>query len=59
MGYISMCCYEGSGVQVFKSRIGSSNQAPVVQMVDNAIHWMVIYPVDCSIQHLNNLGQRL
>ena len=31
--------------------------APVVQKVDNAIHWIVIYPVDSAIQLLNNLGQ--
>ena len=37
MGYISMCCYKGYGVQAVKSRIGSRNQAPVVQKVDKSL----------------------
>ena len=43
-------------IEVDVSRPGlcfSKFQAPVVQMVDNAIQWMVIYPVD-SIIHLLN-----
>ena len=46
-------------------------QGPVVQKVDNAIHWIVqlapvirirwivIYPVDSAIQRLNNPGQEI
>ena len=31
--------------------------APVVQKVDSAIQWIVIYPADSAIQLLNNWGQ--
>ena len=46
------------------------NQAPVVQTLDSAIHWItqlvllvfirwiVIYPVDSAIHRLNNWGQK-
>ena len=30
--------------------------APVVQRLDSAIHWIVIYPVNSVIQPLNNRG---
>ena len=33
------------------------HQAPVVQTLDSAIHWIEIYPVDSAIQPLNNRGQ--
>ena len=35
------------------------DQTPVVQKVDNTIHRIVIYPVDSSIQLLNNWAQPL
>ena len=49
MGYISMCCYKGYGVQAVKSRMDSRNQAPVVQKVDNAIQRINLYPLDSAI----------
>ena len=48
---------------------GAKDQAPVVQKLDSAIHWItqlvllvfirwiVIYPVDSAIHCLNNWGQ--
>ena len=47
------------------------DQAPVVQTLDSAIHWItqlvllvfirwiVIYPVDSAIHRLNNWGQKV
>jgi len=33
------------------------HQASVVRRLDNAIHWIVIYPVDSVIHLLNKPGQ--
>ena len=51
MGYISMCCYKGYGVQAVKSRIGSRNQAPVVQKVDKSLSIVcrTAYPLDSDL----------
>ena len=34
-----------------------ANQAPVVQTVDNSIHWINHYPVDSIIHPLKNRAQ--
>ena len=36
-------------VHIFFFFRGCVNQAPVVQKVDNAIHWINHYPVDCYL----------
>ena len=38
----------------YMSSMRNSNLAPVVETLDSAIRWIVIYPVDSAIQHLNN-----
>ena len=38
----------------FPSLIKTRNQAPVVQMADNAIHWINLYPLDCAIGFPNH-----
>ena len=44
-----MCSYKGYGFQGVKSRIGSRHQAPVVQKMGKAIHWINIHPFDSAI----------
>ena len=34
--------------------VRTRDQGPVVQKVDNLIHWIAIYPVDSAIRCLNN-----
>ena len=38
----------------FPSLIETRNQAPVVQMADNAIHWINLYPLDSAIGFPNH-----
>ena len=38
----------------FPSLIETRNQAPVVQMTDNAIHWINLYPLDSAIGFPNH-----
>ena len=38
----------------FPSLIETRNQAPLVQMADNAIHWINLYPLDCAIGFPNH-----
>ena len=38
----------------FPSLIKTRNQAPVVQMADNAIHWINLYPLDSAIGFPNH-----
>ena len=38
----------------FPPLIETRNQAPVVQMTDNAIHWINLYPLDSAIGFPNH-----
>ena len=38
---------------IFMARKPKRNQAPVVQKVDNAIHWINHYPVDSVVCFVN------
>ena len=38
----------------FPSLIETRNQAPLVQMADNAIHWINLYPLDSAIGFPNH-----
>ena len=34
-------------------KIITANQAPIVRRVNNAIHWIILYPLDSAIRFLN------
>ena len=40
---------EGETFNLCEKKIGDKVQAPVVQRVDSAIHWINLYPVDNPI----------
>ena len=50
------CLYVRTKTQCrfFPSLIETRNQAPVVQMADNAIHWINLYPLDSAIGFPNH-----
>ena len=46
-----------SWLRHFTPTVPLSTQGPVVQRLDNTVHWIAIYPVDSVIQPSNNWGQ--